>query len=199
MSDSFSMYEDKFNEVVNEIKEKISSFSTLPRDKAEFVISTSSHLFKKAEGVLLQMELETSGNGTLISLNKVKQYKTEFNSLQHNFQLLQDKHITQKAENAIILNTEDQEIKKMRHKDSGLIANENGSDNIKFDSVNISNSLDKKQIDENEENKQECVEIQESNPFNLQTNKKNRRLLILTSIVIIIVLILLIVLFSVIL
>lgn len=196
MSDLFLIYEDKFNDLVNKIQEIIISFSTLSRDKAEFALSSSVELFKETEGVLHKMEIETSSNGTLVSLNKVKQYKSEFNTLQNNFQIIKDKYITQKAESAIMLNTEDNEILNMKQKGEGLIANENGNDDIKFDSVDISNSYDHKKMDIIQEKKREGFEIQDSNQFNFQSDKKRKKFLILMSIMIIIALVFLIILLS---
>lgn len=196
MSDLFLIYEDKFNDLVNKIQEIIISFSTLSRDKAEFALSSSVELFKETEGILHKMEIETSSNGTLVSLNKVKQYKSEFNTLQNNFQIIKDKYITQKAESAIMLNTEDNEILNMKQKGEGLIANENGNDDIKFDSVDISNSYDHKKMDIIQEKKREGFEIQDSNQFNFQSDKKRKKFLILMSIMIIIALVFLIILLS---
>lgn len=203
MSDLFAKYEDDFNNIIAKIQKITSSFSTLSREKAESALSNSIELFKEGENIIHQLEVESSVNNDCSLQNKVKQYKIEFQYLQSNFQSLQSNYISKKAENAIILGTDDNsandagEIKPYKNED--LISDEqmHKEEDGKGEAVEIQNGFDSNKFDMNKDKGDNNDNmIPDDNDLNIQYEKKNKKVLIISSIFIVVILILLIILLS---
>lgn len=114
MSDVFNLYEDSLNENFTKITNITNNMQNLSREKTESAINEANHYIQEAQTLLKKLELEAASNINKERLNmKVKNYKSEFNSLKQAFFKQQNHYINAKSNEAIYLNSDDVNDKKL--------------------------------------------------------------------------------------
>ena len=204
MSDLLSFYEDKFNTIMNQLRIITSSFATLSREKAESAITGGIALLKEGEDMLSQMESEISTNPNINSTfkMKVKNLTIDFTNIKHTFDSIQTKYINKKANDAIKLGIDDNNISS-NHKggqDLDLIPNENTPDEHM---PNVLSDLAGKHIEQSQGNvdiaqqhnyfdvhgnKELDDTIPDENDLNVKIEQKNRKIIIIGIVVILLIL-----------
>ena len=184
MSDTFSLYEDNLNQVMDQLRKIIKTFTTLSKEKAESALTNATSLIKQGESLLRQMKLEISSNPSLSSLtSKVKNFNNEFENLRFSFEKVQSSYISKKAENAIILGT-DENTQKIEQKIE-LIENEDKTkESPKEEKVEIHNIFDSK-----EDKNDNMQSLPDENDLNIKIEQKNHKKMIIVIVIIIVVLI----------
>lgn len=184
MSDTFSLYEDNLNQVMDQLRKIIKTFTTLSKEKAESALTNATSLIKQGESLLRQMKLEISSNPSLSSLTlKVKNFNNEFDNLRFSFEKVQNSYISKKAENAIILGT-DENTQKIEQKIE-LIENEDKTkESPKEEKVEIHNIFDSK-----EDKNDNMQSLPDENDLNIKIEQKNHKKMIIVIVIIIVVLI----------
>lgn len=206
MSDLLSFYEDKFNTIMNQLRIITSSFSTLSREKAENAITGGIALLKEGEDMLSQMESEISTNPTINSAfkMKIKNLTIDFTNIKRTFDSIQTKYINKKANDAIKLGIDDNNISSNNKgdQDLDLIPNENTPDehvpNVLSDLAgkHIEQSQGNVDIEQQQPhnyfdahgNKELDDTIPDENDLNVKIEQKNRKIIIVGIVVILLIL-----------
>ena len=111
MSELFLQNEDNLNTLIVNFNKLIKNFSLLSRDKIENALITANSMMKEGENNIKIMEEEINKLNLQQQLGtKLSNYKLEFQNLQLKFKDSKDKYINQKANNAINLGNEDENI-----------------------------------------------------------------------------------------
>ena len=184
MSDTFSLYEDNLNQVMDQLRKIIKTFTTLSKEKAESALTNATSLIKQGESLLRQMKLEISSNPSLSSLtSKVKNFNNEFDNLRFSFEKVQNSYISKKAENAIILGT-DENTQKIEQKIELIENEDNTKESPKEEKVEIHNIFDSK-----EDKNDNMQSLPDENDLNIKIEQKNHKKMIIVIVIIIVVLI----------
>lgn len=184
MSDTFSLYEDNLNQVMDQLRKIIKTFTTLSKEKAESALTNATSLIKQGESLLRQMKLEISSNPSLSSLtSKVKNFNNEFDNLRFSFEKVQSSYISKKAENAIILGT-DENTQKIEQKIELIENEDNTKESPKEEKVEIHNIFDSK-----EDKNDNMQSLPDENDLNIKIEQKNHKKMIIVIVIIIVVLI----------
>ena len=185
MSDSFSLYEDNLNQVMDQLRKIIKTFTTLSKEKAESALTNATSLIKQGDSLLMQMKLEISSNPSLSSLtSKVKNFNNEFDNLKLSFEKVQNSYISKKAENAIILGTDKSNTQTIDQKIELIENEDNTKESQKEEKVEIQNIFDSK------EDKNDIMQsLPDENDLNIKIGQKNHKKMIIVIVIIIVVLI----------
>ena len=185
MSDSFSLYEDNLNQVMDQLRKIIKTFTTLSKEKAESALTNATSLIKQGDSLLRQMKLEISSNPSLSSLtSKVKNFNNEFDNLKLSFEKVQNSYISKKAENAIILGTDKSNTQTIDQKIELIENEDNMKESQKEEKVEIHNIFDSK------EDKTDIMQsLPDENDLNIKIGQKNHKKMIIVIVIIIVVLI----------
>ena len=185
MSDSFSLYEDNLNQVMDQLRKIIKTFTTLSKEKAESALTNATSLIKQGDSLLRQMKLEISSNPSLSSLtSKVKNFNNEFDNLKLSFEKVQNSYISKKAENAIILGTDKSNTQTIDQKIELIENEDNMKESQKEEKVEIHNIFDSK------EDKNDIMQsLPDENDLNIKIGEKNHKKMIIVIVIIIVVLI----------
>lgn len=185
MSDSFSLYEDNLNQVMDQLRKIIKTFTTLSKEKAESALTNATSLIKQGDSLLRQMKLEISSNPSLSSLtSKVKNFNNEFDNLKLSFEKVQNSYISKKAENAIILGTDKSNTQTIDQKIELIENEDNTKESQKEEKVEIHNIFDSK------EDKTDIMQsLPDENDLNIKIGQKNHKKMIIVIVIIIVVLI----------
>ncbi len=185
MSDSFSLYEDNLNQVMDQLRKIIKTFTTLSKEKAESALTNATSLIKQGDSLLRQMKLEISSNPSLSSLtSKVKNFNNEFDNLKLSFEKVQNSYISKKAENAIILGTDKSNTQTIDQKIELIENEDNTKESQKEEKVEIHNIFDSK------EDKNDIMQsLPDENDLNIKIGQKNHKKMIIVIVIIIVVLI----------
>ena len=108
MSELFDMYEENLNDTLNKITNIINITPNLSKDKTESAINEANNHLQEAQSLIKKLEIETSAStaGEKLQL-KIKNYKAEFEKIRKKFISLQNNYINAKSNEALYLNTED--------------------------------------------------------------------------------------------
>jgi hypothetical protein len=108
MSELFDMYEENLNDSLNKISNIINIMPNLSKEKTESAINEANNHLQEAQSLIKKLEIETSASTTGDKLLlKIKNYKAEFEKIKKKFISLQNHYINQKSNEALYLNTED--------------------------------------------------------------------------------------------
>jgi hypothetical protein len=121
MSDLFNIYEDSLNSTFNKITTIINTMQNLSKEKTESAINEANSHLQEAQSLIKKLELEVSAySSNEKGAMKVKNYKNEYENLRRRFTEQQDKYIKSKSDEALYLNS----LNEDEHNNKKLVENE---------------------------------------------------------------------------